>query len=135
MTRTRGAQALLAASALPGVGVSDVRQGLALPDSSSGGGGSGSDGSSAGSSGGGGSPAGSGSSSTAGRGSQLRTSNAALLGLGPFGEWEVEIEGSWAVQDGQLARVRFDGFSLQLVGLLGLLRLPRMAKVRGMARA
>ncbi|KAI7844010.1 hypothetical protein COHA_002547 [Chlorella ohadii] len=53
----------------------------------------------------------------------------ATLGLGPFGDWEIVIEGVWAVRDGQLARVTFDGFSLQLVGLFDAIRLPRMAKV------
>ena len=94
MTRSVPAQALLAASRLPGVGVGDIRQSLHL--------GSG----------------------------QLRTSNAAGFGLGPFGDWEVVVGGVWDVQDGTLARVAFDGFTLQLVGLLGLLKLPSMAKVR-----
>ena len=93
-TRSAPAQALLAASRLPGVGVGDIRQSLHL--------GSG----------------------------QLRTSNAAGFGLGPFGDWEVVVGGVWDVQDGRLARVAFDGFTLQLVGLLGLLKLPSMAKVR-----
>lgn len=117
------AQALLAASALPGVGVADIRQGLTLPagsSSSSGGMNSSSSSSSIDSSSGSSSP-------TA---VQLRTSNAAEFGLGPFGDWEVEISGIWDVQNGELAVVTFDGFTLQLVGLLGLLKLPRMAKVR-----
>lgn len=103
VTRTAAAQALLAASRLPGTGVADVRQALQLPPNSSG--------------------SGSGSSG------QLRTNNAACFGLGPFGEWEVCIDGVWDIQDGSLARVSFESFTLQLVGMLGL-KLPRMAKVR-----
>lgn len=116
LTRSRGAQALLGASALPGVGVSGIRQGLQLA-------GGGSEANSSGS--------GDGEASSSGATQpQLRTSNAATLGLGPFGDWEIVVDGVWAVRDGQLARVSFDGFSLQLVGLLGALKLPRMAKVR-----
>lgn len=111
LTRSGGAQALLAASALPGVGVSGIRQGLQLAGS------------------GAGSSEGSISSSSSGQ-PQLRTSNAATLGLGPFGDWEIVVEGVWAVRDGQLARVSFDGFSLQLAGLFDAIKLPRMAKVR-----
>lgn len=114
LTRSGGAQALLTASVLPGVGVSGIRQGLQLA------GGSSRESSSSGS----------GSSSSNPSQPQLRTSNAATLGLGPFGDWEIVIEGVWAVRDGQLARVTFDGFSLQLVGLFDAIRLPRMAKVR-----
>ncbi|PRW60232.1 PAP fibrillin [Chlorella sorokiniana] len=113
LTRSGGAQALLAASALPGVGVSGIRQGLQLANGSSAGEASSSSGS------------GGGSSSQP----QLRTSNAATLGLGPLGDWEIVVEGVWAVRDGQLARVTFDGFSLQLVGLFDAIKLPRMAKV------
>ena len=101
VTRTAAAQALVAASQLPGTGVADIQQSLSLPEDRAGG----------------------------AAGSRLRTSNAACFGLGPFGEWEVCINGSWDIQDGRLARVSFDGFTLQLVGLLGLLRLPSMAKV------
>lgn len=111
LTRSGGAQVLLSASALPGVGVSGIRQGLQLAGS------------------GAGSSKGSSSSSSSGQ-PQLRTSNAATLGLGPFGDWEIVVEGVWAVRDGQLARVSFDGFSLQLVGLFDAIKLPRMAKVR-----
>ncbi|PSC74132.1 Alkylglycerol monooxygenase [Micractinium conductrix] len=124
VTRTTVAQALLAASRLPGCGVADIQQSLdrslegleaAAATASAG---TATPGSSASAGGGGdGPPA-----------RQLRTSNAARLGLGPFGEWEVVLGGTWAVQDGSLARVRFDGFTLQLVGMLGL-PLPRMAKV------
>ena len=122
VTRSAPAQALLAASRLPGVGVGDIRQSLHL---GSGGGGGGSSSSGASSSSGS-----STDSSSATGGGQLRTSNTAGFGLGPFGDWEVVVGGIWDVQDGRLARVAFDGFTLQLVGLLGLLKLPSMAKVR-----
>lgn len=118
VTRTAAAQALVAASALPGVGVGDVRQSLVLPP------GSGNGSSSRGSSSGGG--------GAEQQQQTLRTSNTANFGLGPFGEWEIVINGQWQAQDGQLARVRFDGFTLQLVGFLGALKLPGMAKVSSM---
>ncbi|KAI3429815.1 hypothetical protein D9Q98_010128 [Chlorella vulgaris] len=95
VTRTAAAQALVAVSKLPGVGVADIQQSL--------------------------------SESTAS--SQLQTSNSAYFGLGPLGDWEVCINGVWDVQDGTLARVSFTGFTLQLRGLLGIIKLPRMAKV------
>jgi hypothetical protein len=120
VTRTGAAQALLAASQLPGVGVADIRQALQLPGDADDPANTGS--SSAGSSGGGGGGSG-------GGGTQLRTSNAACFGLGPLGEWEVCIQGVWDVVDASLARVSFTGFDLQLTGLFGVLKLPRMAKV------
>jgi hypothetical protein len=117
VTRTSGAQALLAASKLPGTGVADVQQSLRLEPSSS-------------SSGSGSSSSSSSSSDGGGRaGQQLLTANAARFGLGPMGEWEVCINGVWDVQDGSLAKVSFTNFTLQLVGMLGF-NLPRMAKVR-----
>lgn len=117
VTRTAAAQALLAASALPGVGVGDIRQALQLPPADD-----------AGSSGEA-SSSGSGSGSGDSPRRRLRTSNAAMLGLGPLGDWEVVINGDWRIESDTLARVVFDGFSLQLVGLLGVIKLPRMAKV------
>lgn len=109
VTRTGAAQALLAASRLPGVGVADIRQALQLLDDACGL---------------------SGSSSSGSGSTELRTSNAACFGLGPFGEWEVCIQGRWDVVDDSLARVSFTSFELQLTGLFGVLKLPRMAKVR-----
>lgn len=109
VTRTAAAQALLAASKLPGVGVSDVQQTLEV----SGGAGAGRD-----STQGGGN----------GSGQTLRITNAAKLGLFVFGEWALQITGKWRIQSSELATISFDGFSLQLVSLLGLIKLPGMAK-------
>lgn len=111
VTRTAAAQALLAASKLPGVGVSDVQQTLELS-----------------------AHAGDVQDSTQSNGSSngntaLRITNAAKLGLFVFGEWALKITGEWRVQDGVLATISFNGYSLQLVGLLGLIKLPGMAKV------
>ncbi|KAL4422392.1 hypothetical protein ABPG75_008589 [Micractinium tetrahymenae] len=116
VTRTAPAQALLAASKLPGVGVSDVQQTLELAPAAEAG--QGGQWSSSGGSGGGG-----------GGGATLRITNAAKLGLFVFGEWALKITGEWRVQDSVLATISFDGYSLQLVGLLGLIKLPGMAKI------
>ncbi|KAL4436142.1 hypothetical protein ABPG77_005590 [Micractinium sp. CCAP 211/92] len=59
----------------------------------------------------------------------LRITNAAKLGLFVFGEWALQITGKWRIQSSELATISFDGFSLQLVGLLGLIKLPGMAKI------
>lgn len=113
VTRTAAAQALLAASKLPGVGVSDVQQTLELSAVAEAGRGD----------------AQSSSGGAAGAAQVLRITNAAKLGLFVFGEWALQITGEWRVQDSVLATISFDGYSLQLVGLLGLVKLPAMAKI------
>lgn len=119
VTRTAAAQALLAASKLPGVGVSDVQQTLELSAVAEAGRGD----------------AQSSSGGAAGAAQVLRITNAAKLGLFVFGEWALQITGEWRVQDSVLATISFDGYSLQLVGLLGLVKLPAMAKASSLLRS
>jgi len=66
VTRTPPAQALAQLASLPGVGLSDIRQGLEAPAAAD-------------------KPAGAG----------MTCSNAMTVGLGPFGTWSVRIKGHW----------------------------------------
>lgn len=55
-----------------------------------------------------------------GDGPQLSTSNEAVFMLGPLGTWRLSIQGTWDVLDPTNAMVVFDGFTLQLINILGL---------------
>lgn len=49
----------------------------------------------------------------------IQTTNSAVFGLGPLGEWQATIHGTWAAESGSLARVAFNAYSVQLLGAFG----------------
>mmetsp|Transcript_13410 Transcript_13410/g.28682 ORF Transcript_13410/g.28682 Transcript_13410/m.28682 type:complete len:286 (-) Transcript_13410:678-1535(-) len=69
----------------------------------------------------------------------IQTSNEAVFGFGPFGSWQVGIEGVWRnTGDGKTVRVVFDKLRVRPVELLGLKLpdwLPQMVIAPGQANS
>ena len=52
---------------------------------------------------------------------ELLATNEAVLGLGPFGSWQLGIEGKWLSRgDGRTVRVVFERLKFKPVGIMGL---------------
>lgn len=55
---------------------------------------------------------------------EVSTTNQAVFGLGPFGQWRVGVNGIWRSKgDGKTAKVFFNSISIRMVDLMGL-RIP-----------